>query len=177
MSGFEFNRILTSIFFVALILVGTRILSDAIYEVDAPEKPAFMIEGMTLDKPALLQPAKKEIEDIVALMPTANPAEGKNIAKKCLQCHGFEKGGAHKIGPNLWNIFQAKIGQIAGYSYSKVFQGLKGSWTVEELNKFLYKPREYARGTKMSFIGLKKAEDRANLVAYLNQQSEKPRKF
>lgn len=119
--------------------------------------------------------AKEPLQPIAPLMATANVQNGEKIAKKCVQCHGFEKGGAHKTGPNLWNMVMHPIAEQNAYAYSTALKEHKGKkWTYEDLNAFLYKPREYARGTKMSFIGLKKPQDRADIIAYMHSKSDNP---
>ncbi len=110
------------------------------------------------------------IPPIAELLDKANIDNGQKNARKCLQCHSFEQGGKHKNGPNLWNIVDAIIAMKDGFPYSKALNkkaksGMK--WTIENLNEFLYKPRSFAPGTKMSFAGFKKAQDRADMIAYL----------
>ena len=100
-------------------------------------------------------------------------ASGEKVAKKCTACHVFVDGGNNKVGPGLYNIVNKPIGK-ADYGYSKAFAALNGNWTYEELNKFLYKPKEYVKGTKMNFAGLKKTKDRANLIAWLRERSNAP---
>ena len=98
---------------------------------------------------------------------------GLKISKKCVACHGFDAGGPNKIGPNLYNIVNKNQGK-ADYAYSKVLASLSGKWTYEELNKFLYKPKLYSKGTKMNYAGLSKTKDRANLIAWLRTKSDSP---
>ena len=93
--------------------------------------------------------------------------------KKCIACHGFEAGGANKVGPNLYNIVNKEQGK-ADYAYSKTLASLSGKWTYEELNKFLYKPKLFYKGTKMNYAGLSKTKDRADLIAWLRTKSDSP---
>ena len=113
------------------------------------------------------------IEPILALLANANIESGQKISKKCVACHGFEAGGPNKVGPNLYNIVNKEQGK-ADYAYSKVLASLSGTWTYEELNKFLYKPKLYSKGTKMNYAGLSKTKDRANLIAWLRTKSDSP---
>ena len=113
------------------------------------------------------------IEPITALLATANLESGLKIAKKCVACHGFDAGGPNKVGPNLYDIVNKDQGK-ADYAYSKVLAALNGKWTYEELNKFLYKPKLYSKGTKMNYAGLSKTKDRANLIAWLRTKSDNP---
>ena len=89
-------------------------------------------------------------------------------------CHNYEKGNANKVGPNLWNIINRPKASVDGFAYSKALLDIGGKWTYEELSEFLYKPKQYVEGTKMNFSGLKKAEDRANLILFLRDHSDNP---
>ena len=107
------------------------------------------------------------------LLASANIENGQKISKKCVACHGFDSGGKNKVGPNLYNIVN-KLQAKADFSYSKALSSLSGQWSYQELNKFLYKPKLYAKGTKMSYAGLSKVKDRANLIAWLRTKSVNP---
>ena len=112
---------------------------------------------------------------MLALLASADAGDGKKIFKKCKACHTADKGGAHKVGPNLWNVVgRAKAG-AAGYKFSGVLAGLGGAWTFADLDAFLAKPKAFAPGTKMTFNGVKKAADRAAVIAYLRSLSDSPK--
>lgn len=117
--------------------------------------------------------------DISALYATADAAAGGEIfAKKCAVCHIVDKGGANKIGPKLWGVVNRKVASIGDFNYSA---GLKShgdrNWTFDELNGFLWGPGKWVKGTIMSFAGIAKDQDRANLITYLNSQSDSPGKL
>lgn len=117
--------------------------------------------------------------NIKPLLANANIANGEKLFKKCIQCHTPNKGGMHKVGPNLWNVLMTDYASKDGFSYSRALTTLKGTekWNIENLNQFLYKPSQFIQGTKMSFVGLKKDQDRADIIAYLNKQSDSPIKL
>ena len=97
-------------------------------------------------------------------------AAGKKIFNKCKACHGVDEGGKNKLGPNLWNIVDAPVAAKEGYRYSKAilaYAAEAGTWNEENLDAWLKKPKDVIRKTKMIFPGLKKADDRANLIAFL----------
>ncbi|MGB1155525.1 MAG: c-type cytochrome [Alphaproteobacteria bacterium] len=114
------------------------------------------------------------ITPIAVRLASANPALGPKNAAKCTTCHAFEKGGAVKLGPALWNIVGTDIAAAEGFAYSGALSGIEGAWTAEALDGFLLKPKAWAPGTKMGFAGLKDDEDRANLIAWMFQQADAP---
>ena len=111
--------------------------------------------------------AAKGPEPILALLASADVEAGIKTAKKCTACHVFDKGGKNKVGPGLWNIVNADKANVDGFSYSAALAEMDGGWDYQALNTFLYKPKAYVAGTKMNFAGLKKPQDRANMVAWL----------
>jgi cytochrome c2 len=104
----------------------------------------------------------------------ADPARGQAAARVCVACHSFEKGGADKIGPGLWDIVNREIGKHGGYAYSSVLAGMGGVWDYAALDAFIAAPRAYAPGTKMSFAGIGDAKRRADIIAYLRSLADEP---
>ena len=171
MDGFELNKTLAAVLFALLVSMVSGMVGEGLVSPQMLKENAFPIEGVELAAASPDSSAEAELAPIEPLLAAADIEAGKKVAKKCLQCHTFEQGGPHKIGPNLFKVINAKIAGIADYAYSGAFKALEGKWTVEDLNKFLHKPRKYAKGTKMSFAGLKKDKDRANLIAYMKTQA------
>jgi cytochrome c len=106
---------------------------------------------------------------------SAKPQLGAEVFKKCTACHNADKGGANGTGPNLWGVVGSGIGKRpTGFAYSSAISGKGGTWTWDNLFTWLKSPRDFASGTKMTFAGLSRPEDRANVIAWLNGQSDSP---
>lgn len=173
--SFEWNKIFAAILvagivaklagFVAGHVVHPEKLAENAYKVEVAEEAGA--GGETGG-------AEQKAGPILALLATADVDKGQKISKACATCHTFEKGGENRIGPNLWNIVNAKKAHADGFAYSSAIANMGGSWTYENLNSFLFKPKAYADGTKMNYIGLKKDEDRAAIIAWLRTLSDSP---
>lgn len=92
--------------------------------------------------------------------------KGKKVAKKCKACHSMKKGGRNKLGPALYGVLGKKAGEVKGYKYSKALLKSGITWDEHTFNDFITKPKKVVKGTKMSFSGVKKAAQRADLLAY-----------
>lgn len=114
------------------------------------------------------------VVDFATLMASADAGKGRRSAQLCSACHTFEKGAGNGVGPNLWDIVGRDIAAVAGFNYSAALAGVEGAWTYERLNEFLEDPAGWAPGNKMAFLGVRRAADRANIVAYLRSMSDNP---
>ncbi|CAN0594882.1 unnamed protein product, partial [Laminaria digitata] len=113
--------------------------------------------------------------DFTEMVANGDVERGKRVFNKCKSCHTVDKGGKNGIGPNMWNIVNAKKASHDGFKYSKALEAMADTtWTFDNLNDFLLKPRDYAKGTKMTFAGLRKDSDRANVIAYLRTLADTP---
>src|SRR5690606_13779936 len=130
-----------------------------------PEKMGYEIEGVVSSEGG---DAEVPIETLLA---SADVAKGEQVFKKCVSCHTIDAGGANGIGPNLHGVVGEGIGAgHPGFAFSNALKDHGGSWDWKNLDAWLHNPKKFAPGTKMTFAGLGKAEDRANLIAYLNTQ-------
>ena len=110
----------------------------------------------------------------MALFASTSATEGAKVFKKCAACHSIADDGANKIGPALWGVLGRPTGSVAGYKYSKAMAAYSKNWSFEEMNSFLTKPKDWIKGTKMSFAGLKKAKERAAVILYMNENTNNP---
>ena len=171
------NKIIASIVLTIILVLGINKITDAIFYVEKPEKSAYQIASITTVASATSDEessANSESGNIMALFASTNAAEGAKIFKKCAACHSITEGGANKIGPALWGVLGRPAGTVPGYKYSKAMAAHGKNWSFEEMNGFLIKPKDWIKGTKMSFAGLKKAKDRASVILYMNENTNSP---
>ena len=134
---------------------------------DGDHKVAFLIE---VEEEVVSESETDEEIPFIELVADADQSKGKKVFAKCKACHKLGDG-ENGTGPNLYQIVGRQIASAVGFKYSGSLKGLEGKWTKDELNQFLAKPSNYAPGTSMSFAGLGKVSDRANLVAYLEENA------
>jgi cytochrome c len=169
----ESNKIYAAILAAGILAMIAIIGSGMLVKPEELAKQAYPIEGAA---EASAGPAAKpaEEEPIGPLLAKADPDHGAQIARQCQACHNFAKGGPNMVGPNLWGVVGGPHDHKADYSYSDAMKSQKGDWDYEALNKFIEKPQAAVPGTKMGFAGLKKAQDRADVLAWLRQQADNP---
>tara|TARA_B100000768_G_C11271519_1_gene373690 strand:- start:1543 stop:2466 length:924 start_codon:yes stop_codon:yes gene_type:complete len=126
---------------------------------------------VTKEKKVIIELPKLSFEEELAL---ASVDAGAKLSKKCTACHSLNSAGGNRVGPTLWNIVNAPKAKVDGFSYSESLSSLGGSWSVQDLNLWLKSPKKYAPGNAMSFAGLRKIKDRANMIAFLNSISDEP---
>ena len=146
-------------------------VSNALVHPHKLDKPAIAVSDEAPTQTAAAAPA--ELPPIGPKLAGANVEAGKALfQKQCFTCHTVDKGGANKVGPNLWDIVGRKKASHEGFSYSSALQAKGGDWTYEDINHMIFKPTAYVRGTKMAFAGLPKEQERADVIAYLRTMAE-----
>ena len=176
MDSFELNKIIGAILLVALLVIGIGKVSNLVFKINKPEKSNYKVEldVETAETKGDEEPVQREIVDIAALLSTGDLAHGEKVFKKCSACHSIKSGGGNKIGPALYNVVGRKVGILDDYKYSKALAKYEKNWSFEELNGFLLKPKDWIKGTKMAYAGLRKEKDRASVILYLNKYSDSP---
>ena len=161
------NTIAGWVLFAGICALGLTIGSGMLFASHDPHKPGYPIEDAEGGEGG----GGKSAVPLPNLLAAADAAKGEAVFAKCSACHTINAGGPNGIGPNLHAVVGEGIGTGAGgFAFSSALSGKGGKWTFDLLNEWLASPKAFAPGTKMSFAGLSKTEDRANLIAYLNTQ-------
>ena len=177
MSSLELNKAVGSVLFAVLALVVIGKIGDNLVSTGGGHGGGHGAAGGEHGATAAAPVAKKPepLEPILAMLASADAKAGEQVFAKCKACHTVEKGGRNAVGPNLWQIVGRAPGSHEGFAYSDAIKGKSGTpWDYAHLNEFLHKPSAYAKGTKMSFAGLAKTSDRANVIAYLRSLADSP---
>ncbi len=175
MNSFELNKILGAILATCLITLALNIGAGAIFSPEKPAKPGYNIAVKEHGGGEAAGAAKEPEQPIETLMANASAAKGEATAKQCQACHTFEKGGPNRVGPNLWGVVGDERGKgRGGFNFSAAMKAKGGEWTYDELNKFLANPRAYIPGTNMTFAGLSRDSQRADVIAFLREHADSP---
>ncbi|MEE8506904.1 MAG: cytochrome c family protein [Kiloniellales bacterium] len=178
MSNIENVKIIGAVLAVSIIVMLSGFITELVYEPEQLEEHAYVVatgaESAAEEETETAEP-EPEPEPVAALIAAADTGAGQKTAKKCTACHSTAKDGANKIGPKLWDIVGRPVASVAGFSYSGGLKKKAGeTWSYANLDAFLAKPKDWAPGTKMTFAGLKNAEKRAALIAFLRTLSDSP---
>lgn len=166
----RFNTISGWVLGAGIVALGASIVTGEVFRSERPDKMGYPIEGVELEA----EGGAAEDPPIATLLASADAAAGAQVFKKCAACHTINKGGANGIGPNLWGSLGKPHGHVPGFNYTDALKSVPGAWDWDGMDHWVKSPKTYAPGTKMTFAGLSKPQDRANLIAYLNQESDSP---
>jgi len=175
MDSFEWNKIIGAVLGTAIFIFVVRVVAENIYEPEKPAKPGYVVEGVVENTGGgAAAPVEEAMPDWGTVLAKADVAAGKAVSAKCEACHDLSSAKTTKIGPELYGVVDRPRASIAGFSYSGAMKAKGGNWTYDELFKFLKSPGAYIPGTKMSFAGDSKTEDRINLIAFLRSNADAP---
>lgn len=176
MESFELNKIAGGVLAALLLMFGSRTLLDVVASEHKPEKPGWALpvtEGPASAGPAA-PAAEFKVADVMGMMTKASADQGKDVAKRCLQCHTVDKGGKNLVGPNLYGIVNRKVAAHEGFGYSEAMKKHGGDWSWDKLAEYLHDPKGAAPGNRMAFNGVKDNAELADLLAYLGKLSDTP---
>jgi cytochrome c len=175
LDSYEFNKIAGGVLVSALLIIGINQLSHTLISPATLAKNVFVVEGVKpAAAPAEGASAAAAAPAFEVVLAQASATRGEAVFKKCATCHTNDKGGPNKVGPNLYGIVGNKVGVHPGFSYSDGVAKHGGNWSFADLDKWLTSPKDFIAGTKMSFAGLAKDTDRADVILYLNSKSDAP---
>ena len=169
MSDLTFNKIAAGVLVAGLAIFGLRELSGMVFEGHELEKDHYGY-AVAVAESTEGGPAAEVAPDWGTVIPATDPALGAAVSAKCTSCHTFTAGGANGTGPNLYGTMGKVPGTHPGFAYSDAMKtfGAGKTWTWDELDAFLKAPQKHVAGTKMTFVGLKKQEDRIAMLSYLH---------
>ncbi len=168
------NKIIVSIVFAIILILGINKVTDVIFYVEKPEKSAYQVASVTTVASTASAETSSETGNIMAIFASTSATEGEKVFKKCAACHSIAEGGKNKIGPALWGVLGRQAGSLPDYKYSKAMAAHGKKWSFEEMNGFLIKPKDWIKGTKMSYAGLKSEKERAAVILYMNENTNSP---
>jgi cytochrome c2 len=171
--AFTLNTVAGWVLGTGLLVFGLNELAHVVYHAETPERPGMIVEIAEVAPD--VDEVAPDAPQIAELLAQADADRGQAASRACAACHTFEQGGPHRIGPNLWGIVGEQFAHHGDYSYSDALQARSDeTWTFEALDQFIANPREFAAGTTMAYAGMRRDDQRADLLAYLRTLSDDP---
>ena len=181
MDSYELNKIASAVVGAMLVTMVISILGGALVAPRRLAEPVYQVAGAEpAAATAQTAAAPAQIDPIGPLLAAANVEAGAALSRQCASCHTFNQGGRNGVGPNLYGVVGGPRAHAQGFNYSNPMKeaaqrpGDEGKWNYEALNRYIANPQAEVRGTRMAFAGLRRAEERANLIAWLRTQSANP---
>jgi cytochrome c len=174
MDSFEINKILGAVLGTCLALLSLNIAAGSLFTHHAPAKPGYEIAVTEENHGGPKAGPAAADEPLPVRFAKADLSRGEASSKKCAACHTFGKNEPNRVGPNLWGVVGRQKAHEPGFNYSGAMKSQKGEWTPEQLDVYLKDPKAMVPGTNMTFAGIPRASERADLIAYLNTKSDKP---
>ena len=180
MDSFELNKIMGAVLGTLLFVMGAGFVAEAIYHPIEGRGPGYALPEPEAAEHGTETAAAEPEVPLGLLLASADATRGQAAVKKCAGCHNFGEGEGNKQGPHLYGVVGRPEGSVPDFSYSEALMAHNAAgdiWTYENLNAFLTRPADYAPGTKMNFAGVRTAEERADILAYLQTLSPSPVPF
>jgi len=175
MDSFEMNKVAAAVLSAGIIAMVVGMAGNILVRPPELAKKAYIVQGVEASTAGGAPKPAEQLPPVGPLLASANAQHGETLAKVCSACHTFQKGQPPGVGPNLYNVVGGPHAHEQGYSYSPAMSALKDQkWDYEHLNAFLAHPQQTIKGTKMTFAGLPKAQDRADVIAFLRSLSDSP---
>lgn len=175
MDSFELNKIAGAVLGSLLLILGVNKVVGMIFSEHELEKKAYIVEGVVEEgAEGATAAAAPAAVPLPVLLASADATKGEKIAKQCVSCHSFVQGGANLTGPNLYGVVGGPLAHKEDFSYSDAFKAEHAAgktWTYDALFGYLRDPKSFLPGNKMAFAGVRKDEQRADLIAYLTSIS------
>ena len=179
MDSFELNKIMGAVLGTLLFVMGAGFVAEAIYHPIQGKGPGYALPEPEATEHGAVAEVAPEVP-LGVLLASASAERGAAAVKKCQSCHNFGEGEPNKQGPHLYDVVERPEGSVEGFAYSDgmlAHHAAGDVWTYENLNHFLIRPADYVPGTKMNFAGIRTAEERADILAYLQTLSASPKPF
>ncbi len=177
MDFFEINKFVGALLATVLAVLALGMIADYIFEPEAGEQPGYVIAVADSGSAAEAEaPVEEKTVPLPTMLANADLANGEKQMGKCKACHTWDKGGPDRVGPNLWGVIGRQPGSHGDFNYSGAMAefGQGKTWDFDMLNVYLHNPKDEVPGNKMSFAGIKKDQARADVIAFLRQQSDNP---
>ncbi len=165
----RFTTISGWVLFAGIIALGSSIVTGEVFHAERPETMGYPIEGVEIEGKE-----GEAAKPIAFYLASADAAKGEQVFKKCAACHNAEPGGPNALGPALYGVMGNPVAGHPGFAFSPALKEKGGAWDWETMSAWLANPKKFAPGTKMTFAGLSKPEDRANVMAFLNSRDGSP---
>lgn len=174
MDSFELNKIAGAVLFTCLALLTLNIAAGAIFAPPKVVRPGYEIAVPEQAAQEAAPAAGAQDQPVEVVLANADPKRGETAAKKCATCHTFGKGEPNKVGPNLHGVVNRPKASLPNFNYSAAMKAKGGTWTFDDIYHFIANPKGFIPGTSMSFAGVPRANERGDIIAFLNTQSDSP---